>query len=1364
MQHGFSSGEMSPRLFGRTDLAKYSLGCSTLRNHYVDYRGGASSRAGLAYVGMCKQAAPNAGGTTTNNPPRDIPFQFNISQGYALEFGDQYMRIKSNGAYVIESTKTITAATNANPAVFTSALHGYSDGDWIFDTGFSNMLNNVVFGPNSFTNSLTIIDQGITTSAPVGNSPEGVCISPDGLVAYVTNFTDNTVSVINTKALTTIATIPVGTDPRGIAITPNGTEVYVANYGSNNVSVIATISNTVISTIPVGANPSSVAILPNGVTAYVTNFGINTVTPITIASHAAGAPIVVGTDPYCASATPDSAHVYVTNNSTNNVSVIRTSDNTVTNTIAVGTSPIGIVVTPDGLHAYVANNGSSNVSVITIASNTVTSTITVGANPVAVSASSDSANVYVSIYSTATASVISTASNTIIDSLSTGSKVLSPQSLAVYSSIIQVKETDGFAVLNGLTWIVQNSAANTYTLTDLFGNVVDSTDFGTYIGGAQTARIYTVVSPYAAVDLPFLKFTQSADTMTLTCVNQETNTEYLSYELVRNGATNWVFTADSFASSITAPTGISVIANASTTLSTFYSYVVTAVDAITGEESVASAVGTVENNDIAINAGSNVITWAGVSGASNYNIYAATPSYAVAVPTGAAFGYIGSAFGTQFTDTNIIADFTVVPPVHNNPFARGAISSVTPTAIGSTYSQSDVGFTISTSTGSGAAIVPVVVNGGVVAYIIQNGGELYQAGDTITITGSHTIQATAVLNIGPESGTYPGTCAYFQQRRVYAFTLNQPDTYFMSQPGAYNNMDSSIPATDSDSITGAPWAQQINGIQFLVPMPGGLVILTGKGAWSLNGGTSAAITPADQTAVPQAYNGCHFHIPPIVVNYDILYVQAKGSIVRDLSYNFFVNIYTGTDMTVLSEHLFNFHQLQQWAYAEEPYKIIWAIRDDGIMLSLTYLKEQDVYGWARHDTNGLFMGVCSITEPPVDAVYGITRRYIQGESVWVYYSERMDNRNWQVVEDCFCVDAGLSLPMTFPDAILTPSLASGTNNISSTNIATGGSGYVAPVATPIDDAGAGSGASFSVTVVAGIITDVTPITQGQNYTLGSTRIVITDSVGSGAVVYPVITNIVNFSTDNSVFTNDMVGDVIRIGHNNAPLTGFVTAPNGGGKAIITSVFSGTNIAANIIEPITNVVPNDPENTPIPVNSNYWSLSTPVTNISGLNHLEGMAVSCLADGNVVDGLTVTNGSVTLPAPASAIVVGLPFTAQGQTLYLDAPSQQTMQGKRKNIQAVTSRVQNTRGLFIGSNQIDASTQPNNVAPAWTNMFEMKPRNTNNFPGTAVPLFSGDLRELIGGDWQKPGQIAWQVIDPLPCNLLALIPEFQTGDTAG
>jgi YVTN family beta-propeller protein len=73
--------------------------------------------------------------------------------------------------------------------------------------------------------------------------------------AYITNEHSNNVSVIDTATNTVIATIPVGPSPVGVAVTPDGSKVYVANFSSNTVSVIDTATNTVIATIAVGSQP-----------------------------------------------------------------------------------------------------------------------------------------------------------------------------------------------------------------------------------------------------------------------------------------------------------------------------------------------------------------------------------------------------------------------------------------------------------------------------------------------------------------------------------------------------------------------------------------------------------------------------------------------------------------------------------------------------------------------------------------------------------------------------------------------------------------------------------------------------------------------------------------------------------------------------------------------------------------------------------------------------------------------------------------------------------------------------------------------------------------------------------------------------
>src|SRR5207244_4394958 len=103
--------------------------------------------------------------------------------------------------------------------------------------------------------TLAIMNYWRKWAAAVGNVRYGIAITPDGTRAYVTNFTSNNVSVIDTSTNTVVATATVGSAPYGVAITPDGTRVYVSNTLSNNVSVIDTSTNTVMATVAVENGP-----------------------------------------------------------------------------------------------------------------------------------------------------------------------------------------------------------------------------------------------------------------------------------------------------------------------------------------------------------------------------------------------------------------------------------------------------------------------------------------------------------------------------------------------------------------------------------------------------------------------------------------------------------------------------------------------------------------------------------------------------------------------------------------------------------------------------------------------------------------------------------------------------------------------------------------------------------------------------------------------------------------------------------------------------------------------------------------------------------------------------------------------------
>jgi len=609
----------------------------------------------------------------------------------------------------------------------------------------------------------------------------------------------------------------------------------------------------------------------------------------------------------------------------------------------------------------------------------------------------------------------------------------------------------GMLQLNGQVAIVGSATTNAFTLENLDGGPLDTTLYLAYTSGGTASRLYTLPTPYAAADLPLLKWVQSADVMSFTHPN------YPPQELSRLGPTNWSMAPLLLGARVSPPGSVTVIAtvqpNATATPPTLpcaYAYCVTSIDPKTGQESVASGIAQVTNGvDMAVTAGSNVVQWTNVPAAGQYRIYRSPPGYntggsntnSLPIPAGTIFGFVGSSFGNQFVDANdVTADFTQTPPLHKDPFAPGQVTAVTINATSGDWTVATVAMSSATGSGFQGQVVFSPSNGGlIVAVIILNGGKKYQPGDTLVFSGNGT-SVTATPTIGPQSGTYPGVVSYFQERRAYAQTINNPDTIWFSQPDAFLDFDTAVPVVDTDAITATPWSQRVDGVQWMQSMPLGLVTFTGDEVWQVTASQNfisspSPITPSNLIAVRQGSSGASASVPPQKINWDLLYVSAKGFTVRSLTYQVYLNIYSGVDISWPSSHLLIGHQIQEWAWCEEPYRVQWMVRDDGILLSLTWLKEQEVAGWARHDTQGQVRSVCAVVEPPVDALYLVVERPVAA-GFTRFFVERMDNRIWRGLEDSWCVDCAIGTALPLPNAMLAASAASGSgvNFISSPGI------------------------------------------------------------------------------------------------------------------------------------------------------------------------------------------------------------------------------------------------------------------------------------------------------------------------------------------
>ena len=170
----------------------------------------------------------------------------------------------------------------------------------------------------------------------------------------------------------------------------------------------------------------------------------------------------------------------------------------------------------------------------------------------------------------------------------------------------------------------------------------------------------------------------------------------------------------------------------------------------------------------------------------------------------------------------------------------------------------------------------------------------------------------------------------------------------------------------------------------------------------------------------------------------------------------------------------------------------------------------------------------------------------------------------------------------------------------------------------------------------------------------------------------------------------------------------------------------------------------------------WSLA--VDTVSGLWHLEGKQVSVLGDGFVVanpnnssyTALTVTDAAVTLDRPHAVVTVGLPITADMETLSVDTASAETLVGKKMIVGKVHVKLEKTRGLFVGS-----EPPPDEDTDFLGGLVELKVRQYENY-SSPIDLKTGDAEVVINGQWNDNGRVFIRQTDPLPATVLAIYPD--------
>jgi len=264
---------------------------------------------------------------------------------------------------------------------------------------------------------------------------------------------------------------------------------------------------------------------------------------------------------------------------------------------------------------------------------------------------------------------------------------------------------------------------------------------------------------------------------------------------------------------------------------------------------------------------------------------------------------------------------------------------------------------------------------------------------TISFTGAVSFPATfcaGAAGVGVDGNNKnPATVCFFEERLLWGGSNNSPQTIWSSQSGSFENMAQGTGLAD-EGFEYTIASNQVNVIRWMI---GEDVLLIGTvGAeFKMTGGSSEAVTPTNVRIIKQTRYGSNV-IRPVEAGAAVLYVQRSNQKVREMAYSLTTDKYLSPDMSILAEHI-TAGGIVDMDYQQEPDSILWCVRADGVLLGMTYERDQEVVAWHRHTLGGTETVVESVAIIPSvdglnDEVWLSVKRTVNGSTV--RYVEYMD--------------------------------------------------------------------------------------------------------------------------------------------------------------------------------------------------------------------------------------------------------------------------------------------------------------------------------------------------------------------------------------
>lgn len=249
----------------------------------------------------------------------------------------------------------------------------------------------------------------------------------------------------------------------------------------------------------------------------------------------------------------------------------------------------------------------------------------------------------------------------------------------------------------------------------------------------------------------------------------------------------------------------------------------------------------------------------------------------------------------------------------------------------------------------------IAINSGQTAYSVRDCG--------LTIDATKSVKET-FNDFDTEN---PRCVAFFNQRLIFGGTASKPNDIWGSHIGKFDDFTNTINLSASEAFNLTLASGTLDAIESMIPLDSLIIFSNGK-IWRVDG-TSAS----NMSAVIESYSSIS-ELSPVATKKSILYVDGSLNTISNFVYSYELNGFVGQNLDILARELFDGYTFVAQSFRTNPFPVYFVVRDDGVMLGLTYLREENIYAWSKLTTKGKYKDVCCLSSQKNDKIFTIVER------------------------------------------------------------------------------------------------------------------------------------------------------------------------------------------------------------------------------------------------------------------------------------------------------------------------------------------------------------------------------------------------------